>query len=36
VHEYASELTSTPNPELFCIFKRRKLKSQNKVRLCEL
>jgi len=30
VHEYAFELTSTPKPELFCIFKRRKLASQKK------
>ena len=33
VHEYASDLISTPKAELFCSCKRRKFVGQNKVKI---
>jgi len=34
VHECASELTATPQAELFCSCKRRTFASQNKIKVC--
>jgi len=36
VHEYACELNKKPKAELFCTCKRRKIISQNTVKICEL
>jgi len=36
VHEYLSELTSTPHAELFCTCKRRKFIDQHQVKMCTL
>ena len=34
-NEFASEGTAAPKAEFFCSFKRRKLISQNQVKICE-
>jgi len=38
MHEYASELTTTPKAELFCSCKRRKIigQNQNNIKICKL